>query len=114
MGVNICECNKRTGKIEKELYVDLNKSNSQINTENIITINKNNNIIDDKNISRMKYIKMFNENGNSPLGNIKPVLSSTLSNNNASNQTLKDEKIQNIIKIQSCFRAYLVRKKKRK
>ena len=111
MGVNICECDKRTGKIEKELYVDLNKSNSQINTENIITINKNNNIIDDKNISRMKYIKMFNENGNSPLGNIKPVLSSTLSNNNASNQTLKDEKIQNIIKIQSYFRAYLVRKK---
>ena len=112
MGVNICECDKRTGKLEKELYVDWNKNNSQENNENIITINKNNNIIDAKSISRMKYIKMFNENWNSPLSNIKPVLSTTLSNNNnASNQTLKDEKIQNVVKIQSFFRAYLVRKK---
>ena len=112
MGVNICECDKRTGKLEKELYVDWDKKNSQLNNENIITINKNNNIIEDKSVSRMKYIKMFNENGNSQLCNIKPVLSSTLSNNNNnSNQTLKDEKIQNIIKIQSCFRGYLVRKK---
>lgn len=112
MGVNICECDKRTEKLEKELYVDWNKNNSQTNNENIITISKKNNIIDDKNISRMKYIKMFNENGNSPLSNIKPVLSTTLSNNNnTSNQTLKDEKIQNVIKIQSFFRGYLVRKK---
>ena len=112
MGVNICECDKRTEKLEKELYVDWDKKNSQINNENIITINRNNNIIDDKSISRMKYIKMFNENGNSPLSNIKQVRSSTLSNNNnTSNQTLKDEKTQNIVKIQSCFRAYLVRKK---
>ena len=111
MGVNICECDKRTEKLEKELYVDWDKKNSQTNNENIITINRNNNIIDDKSISRMKYIKMFNENGNSPLSNIKQVRSSTLSNNNnTSNLTLKDEKIQNIVKIQSCFRAYLVRK----
>jgi hypothetical protein len=112
MGVNICECDKRTEKSDKELFVDWDKKNSQTNNENIITVNRNNNIIDDKSLTRMKYIKIFNENGNSPLSNIKPVLSSTLSNNNnTSNQTLKDEKIQNIIKIQSCFRAYLVRKK---
>ena len=115
MGVNICECDKRTEKLEKELYVDWDKKNSQINNENnenIITINRNNNNIDDKSISRIKYIKMFNENGNSPLSNIKQVRSSTFSNNNnTSNLTLKDEKIQNIVKIQSCFRAYLLRKK---
>ena len=112
MGVNICECDKRTGKLEKELYVDWDKKNPQLNNENIITVNRNNNIIDDKSISRMKYIKMFNENGNSQLANIKPVLSTTLSNNNnTSNQTLNDEKIQNIIKIQSFFRGYLIRKK---
>ena len=91
MGVNICECDKRTEKIEKELYVDWDKKNSKTNNENIITINRNNNIIDDKSISRTKYIKMFNENGNSPLGNIKQVRSSTLSNNNnTSNLTFKD------------------------
>ena len=120
MGVPICTCDKQTGNLVKESSFECFGKNIQINNENRIII-KGNSIVQNKNsdnesyelkdIERIKYKKMVNENGNSSLSKIKQVLSSTISCNNNSTQFLSEEKNKNIIKIQSLFRAYLVRKK---
>ena len=120
MGVPICTCDKQTGNLVKESSFECFGKNIQLNNENRIII-KGNSIVQNKNsdnesyelkdIERIKYKKMVNENGNSSLSKIKQVLSSTISCNNNSTQFLSEEKNKNIIKIQSLFRAYLVRKK---
>ena len=120
MGVPICTCDKQTRNLVKESYVECYGKNIELNNENKIII-KGNNIVQKNNsdnesyefkdIEKMKYKKMANENGNSSLSKIKQVLSSTNSLNNNSSQFLSEEKNKNIIKIQSLFRAYLVRKK---
>ena len=124
MGVQICACDKHTGIFIKESSIDCYKKSDHSNYANIIPTNNNNNNIKHKETkndnlynkknSRMKYKKVFNENGRSSLtNNVKPVLSSTFSNNNNnSNQTISDEKyIQYVIKIQTFFRKYLEKKK---
>ena len=120
MGVPICTCDKQTGNLVKESCIECYGKNIQLNNENKIII-KGNNIVRKKNtdnenfefkdIEKMKYKKMANENWNSSFSKIKQVLSSTNSCNNNSSQFLNEEKNKNIIKIQSLFRAYLLRKK---
>ena len=120
MGVPICTCDKQTRNLVKESCIECYGKNIQLNNENKIII-KGNNIVRKKNtdnenfefkdIEKMKYKKMANENWNSSFSKIKQVLSSTNSCNNNSSQFLNEEKNKNIIKIQSLFRAYLLRKK---
>ena len=120
MGVPICTCDKQTRNLVKESCIECYGKNIQLNNENKIII-KGNNIVRKKNtdnenyelkdIEKMKYKKMANENWNSSFSKIKKVLSSTNSCNNNSSQFLNEEKNKNIIKIQSLFRAYLLRKK---
>ena len=120
MGVPICTCDKQTRNLVKESCIECYGKNIQLNDENKIII-KGNNIVQKKNtdnenyelkdIEKMKYKKMANENWNSSFSKIKKVLSSTNSCNNNSSQFLNEEKNKNIIKIQSLFRAYLLRKK---
>ena len=120
MGVPICTCDKQTGNLVKESCIECYGKNIQVNNENKIII-KGNNIVQKKNtdnenyelkdLEKMKCKKMANENWNSSFSKIKQVLSSTNSCNNNSSQFLNEEKNKNIIKIQSLFRAYLLRKK---
>ncbi len=120
MGVPICTCDSQIGNLVKESSVECYRKNIELNNENKIII-KGNNIVhkrnsnvenyDFKDIEQLKYKKMLNENGNSSLSKIKQALSSTNSCNYNSNQFFIEERNKNIIKIQSLFRAYQVRKK---
>jgi len=130
MGVPICTCNKINENLVKELSIDNFKSNDQINYINVVlttnnnmnnnTNNNNNNVqktnsnnenFDDKQIDKDKYKKIVNDNGVLTSQNVKPVLSTSYSINHASNKTIIDEKYeQNVVKIQSYFRKYLVQK----
>ena len=131
MGVPICTCNKINENLVKELSIDNFKNNDQMNYINVVLTtnnninnnpinNNNNNILqkinsnnenyDDKQIDKDKYKKLVNENGVLVSQNVKPVLSTSYSMNHASN--IIDEKyLQNVIKIQSYFRKYLIEKK---
>ena len=131
MGVPICTCNKINENLVKELSIDNFKNNDQINYINVVLTtnnnmnnnqnNNNNNILqkinsnnenyDDKQIDKDKYKKIVNDNGVLTSQNVKPVLSTSYSINHASNKTIIDEKfLQNVIKIQTYFRKYLVQK----
>jgi len=131
MGVPICTCNKINENLVKELSIDNFKNNDQINYINVVlttnnninnnTTNNNNNIVqktnsnnenfDDKQIDKDKYKKIVNDNGVLTSQNVKPALSTSYSINHNSNKTIIDEKfMQNVIKIQSYFRKYLVQK----
>ena len=134
MGVPICTCNKINENLVKELSIDNFKNNDQINYINVVlttnnnmnnNTNNNNNIVqktnsnnenfDDKQIDKDKYKKIVNDNGVLTSQNVKPVLSTSYSINLGSNKTTIDEKfLQNIIKIQSYFRKYLVQKNENK
>ena len=132
MGVPICTCNKINENLVKELSIDNFKSNDQMNYINVVlttnnnmnnSTNNNNNIVrktnsnnenfDDKQINKDKYKKIVNENGVLTSQNAKPALSTSYSNNYVTNKTIIDEKyLQNVIKIQSYFKKYLVQKSK--
>ena len=132
MGVPICTCNKINENLVKELSIDNFKSNDQMNYINVVlttnnnmnnSTNNNNNIVrktnsnnenfDDKQINKDKYKKIVNENGVLTSQNAKPALSTSYSNNYVTNKTIIDEKyLQNVIKIQSYFKKYLVQKNK--
>ena len=136
MGVPICTCNKINENLVKELSIDNFKSNDQMNYINVVLTtnnnmnnntnnntnnnnivqktNSNNENLDDKQIDKDKYKKIVNDNGVLTSQNVKPVLSTSYSINLGSNKTTIDEKfLQNIIKIQSYFRKYLVQKRKK-
>ena len=126
MGVNICICNKQSENVVKDSSIDCYKKNDPSFYANVITANNNNIIhktnstndnLEEKKVDKMKYKKILKENRRIANGNkIKPVFSSSFSNNyNNSNPTQADEKYnQNIIKIQSYFRKYLIRKNLKK
>ena len=137
MGVPICTCNKINENLVKELSIDNFKSNDQMNYINVVLTtnnnmnnntnnntnnnnivqktNSNNENLDDKQIDKDKYKKIVNDNGVLTSQNVKPVLSTSYSINLGSNKTTIDEKfLQNIIKIQSYFRKYLVQKNENK
>ena len=119
MGVPICTCDSQTRNLVKESSVECFGKNIELNNENRIIIkgnhivhkkNSNHENSDDKDVEKLKYKKVLNENGNSSLSKIKQALSSTNSCNNNSSYFLNEEKNKNIIKIQSLFRGYIVRK----
>ena len=120
MGVTICTCDSQIGNLVKESCVECYRKNIEVNNENRIII-KDNNIVHKRNsndenydfndIEKLKYKKMLNDNGNSSLSKIKQALSSTNSCKYNSNLFFIEERNKNIIKIQSLFRAYQVRKK---
>jgi hypothetical protein len=89
-------------------------NNSTNNNNNIVRkTNSNNENFDDKQINKDKYKKIVNENGVLTSQNAKPALSTSYSNNYVTNKTIIDEKyLQNVIKIQSYFKKYLVQKNK--
>ena len=122
MGVNICICNKHTEHLVKESSIDCYKKSDQSYFANVITINNNLNInnkthsinddnLNEKKMKKIKYKKMFNESGINS-NTAKNALSSVQTNHYNTNQTLTDEKYtQNVIRIQSFFRKFLVNKK---
>ena len=120
MGVNICLCEKQTEHLIKDSSLDCYKKSEPSFISNVIRSNNNNNTKQKSNIKNEKiekrgeYQSLFTENIRiSNQINIKPVLSTSYSNNNNSNQIRSDESyIQNIKKIQAFYRKYLKRKKK--
>ena len=118
MGVNICLCEKQTEHLIKDSSLDCYKNSEPSFISNVIRSNNNNNTKQKSNIKNEKiekrgeYQSLFTENIRiSNQNNIKPVLSTSYSNNNNSNQIRSDESyIQNIKKIQAFYRKYLKRK----
>ena len=115
-------CEKQTENIIKDSSIDCFKKSEPSNYGNVITANNMNlksNILNENSGTKNKYKKIYNDNKHTSIkqssnsyNKIKPVLSSSNSNNgNISNKTQDDDKyLHNINKIQSFFREYLKRK----
>ena len=115
-------CEKQTENIIKDSSIDCFKKSEPSNYGNVITANNMNlksNILNENSGTKNKYKKIYNDNKHTSIkqssntyNKIKPVLSSSNSNNgNISNKTQDDDKyLHNINKIQYFFREYLKRK----
>ena len=122
MGVNICLCERQPEKFIKDSSLECHNKNEPSYISNIIISNNNNikqksNSKNDKLEKKVEYNAIFTDNirASNQNNNIKPVLSTSYSNNNNSNQIHSDENyIQNIKKIQTYFRKYLKRKNNKK
>ena len=122
MGVNICLCERQSEKFIKDSSLECHNKNEPSYISNIIISNNNNikqksNSKNDKLEKKVEYNAIFTDNirASNQNNNIKPVLSTSYSNNNNSNQIHSDENyIQNIKKIQAYFRKYLKRKNNKK
>ena len=112
MGVNICICNKPTENYVKDSSIDCYKKSDPSYYPNVITANNlKSNTINNNIEEKEKYKKVFKENRriskSMKSNDIKPVVSTSYSNNNNINE---EKYLENIIKIQNCFRKFNERK----